>query len=384
MKLLRLAVLGLRARWPRYLAVCLSLACAFALFVVAMVAQPQTTAAGGESAKRRMVTVNRINFTHPLPLAYVERIGRIDGVERVTHATWMGLYHPEPKNELVAFAVDHRTYFEVYAHLDIAPDALAAFRQRRDCILAGKDLAGRLALPTGSALKMKSNIYSRDDDGWEFTLCGTFTVRTKDGSTDYLLARHDYFDALRPFKNRTVGQIVFLTHRQADNDRVALAIDEAFEHSDAQTVTESVATHNRAQAERVGGMGRLAWWAAWACFAVALAASCSCFLLDLQSRLHELAVLKVAGLSGPRLIGYTAAGPAVVVTLAAMLGTGLAAIAVRWLAASGVDELKVAEFQHTIVWAIGALAAGAVAMSASAALHIALATNPVRALRRGL
>ena len=40
----------------------------------------------------------------------------IEGVKQVTHANWFGGYYQEPKNFLVAIAVDPATYFDVYSH----------------------------------------------------------------------------------------------------------------------------------------------------------------------------------------------------------------------------------------------------------------------------
>jgi putative ABC transport system permease protein len=61
------------------------------------------------SADNRLVTVNRINFTQPLPLAYVEKIRAVEGVALATHQEWFGTWVREPRNTMVGFGVEPET-----------------------------------------------------------------------------------------------------------------------------------------------------------------------------------------------------------------------------------------------------------------------------------
>src|SRR5262249_17862301 len=70
----------------------------------------------------RLVVVNKINFTQPLPIAYFNRVRAISGVRQVTHLNWFGGYYQDPKNFLIVMAVDPTTYMELYGNdIDIAP-----------------------------------------------------------------------------------------------------------------------------------------------------------------------------------------------------------------------------------------------------------------------
>src|SRR5207302_2397302 len=44
------------------------------------------------AAADRLVVVNKINFTQPLPISYFNRVRAMDGVQQVTHANWFGGY----------------------------------------------------------------------------------------------------------------------------------------------------------------------------------------------------------------------------------------------------------------------------------------------------
>src|SRR5215813_7525770 len=46
----------------------------------------------------RLVVVNKINFTQPLPISYFNRVRAVDGVRQVTFANWFGGYYQDAKN----------------------------------------------------------------------------------------------------------------------------------------------------------------------------------------------------------------------------------------------------------------------------------------------
>ena len=41
----------------------------------------------------RLIVTNKINFTLPMPIAYVQRTRQVKGVKTVTHANWFGGYY---------------------------------------------------------------------------------------------------------------------------------------------------------------------------------------------------------------------------------------------------------------------------------------------------
>ena len=80
------------------------------------------------SLPNRMVTLSKINFTESLPIAYYDRIARMEGVAVATHMNWFGGYYQEPRRGFMpVFAVDPETYFQVYDE-DLADPADAARR----------------------------------------------------------------------------------------------------------------------------------------------------------------------------------------------------------------------------------------------------------------
>src|SRR5690242_16800069 len=80
-----------------------SIVIAFAIFGVLAGFERAFDAGQDVAAADRLVIVNKINFTRPLPIAYVNRVRALEGVRQVTHLNWFGGYYQDPKNFLIVF-----------------------------------------------------------------------------------------------------------------------------------------------------------------------------------------------------------------------------------------------------------------------------------------
>ena len=71
--------------------------------------------AGADSAApTRLVTRNAISLVFPLPISYRDKIRAVDGVRAVSYANWFAGVYQDPKNFFPQFAVEPRTYFDMY------------------------------------------------------------------------------------------------------------------------------------------------------------------------------------------------------------------------------------------------------------------------------
>src|SRR5712675_1204131 len=57
----------------------------------------------------RLIVVNKISFTQPLPVAYYNRIRQTPGVKEATYLSWFAGYFRDPKNSINVFAVEPQT-----------------------------------------------------------------------------------------------------------------------------------------------------------------------------------------------------------------------------------------------------------------------------------
>src|SRR5215472_16128577 len=109
-----------------------SILIAFAIFGVLAAFERAFNAGEDVAAADRLVTVNKINFTQPLPIAYYNRVHGVEGVKLVTHLNWFGGYYQDPRNFLIVMAVEPETYMDVYGDdLDFPESTRRAFINNR-------------------------------------------------------------------------------------------------------------------------------------------------------------------------------------------------------------------------------------------------------------
>src|SRR5574337_503297 len=93
------------------------------------------------SSASRLVTRNSISLVFQLPLSYKDKIRQINGVKLVSYGNWFGGVYIDEKNFFANFAVEPRTYLELYPEYMLPPDQKTAFLRDRKAAIAGQKLA---------------------------------------------------------------------------------------------------------------------------------------------------------------------------------------------------------------------------------------------------
>ena len=122
--------------------------------------------AGAENASTtRLVTRNAISLVFALPITYGERIRKVDGVNRVSHANWFGGVYVSKKNFFPQFAVEAGTYFPLYPEYRIVPENMKAFLLDRKGCVVGRKLALQHGFKVGDVVPLRGTIFPGT---WEF------------------------------------------------------------------------------------------------------------------------------------------------------------------------------------------------------------------------
>jgi putative ABC transport system permease protein len=308
------------------------------------------------AAADRMMTVNKINFTQPLPIAYFNRVRAVEGVRQVTFANWFGGYYQDPKQFMVALAIEPATYFDVYRNeFDLAPDRLKAFIQTRDSMVVGEKLADKYGWKVGDRVPIQSNIFSQKNGGghsWDFTVAGIVHGKAEHVDTNFMLFQYEYFNETRSFGKDTIGWIILQTADPANNDHIAKTIDAMFANSSAETSTDDEKAFGKAFAAQFGNIALIVFLVVGAAFVTILMIVGNTMALSIRERTREIGVLKTLGFSGPRILTMVLGESVLLALLGGIPGLIIAALIAIALRASLV-QLAPAFAVSADIWAEG-------------------------------
>jgi putative ABC transport system permease protein len=315
-----------------------SILIAFMIFGVLAGFYRAFTAGEDRAAADRLITVNKINFTQPMPIAYFNRVRAVDGVRQVTFANWFGGYYQDPKNFLMTLAIEPATYFDVYrSELDIPPEQLQAFITDRSSAVIGESMARKWGWKVGDRVPVASNIFTQRSNGshtWDFTIAGIVKGKAEQVSTDFLLFQYAYFDETRTFGKDTIGWLILQTNSPENNDRVAKTIDAMFANSIAETSTDTEKAFGKAFAAQFGNIALIVFLVVGAAFVTILMIVGNTMALSIRERTREIGVLKTLGFSGPRILRMVLGESVLLALLGGLPGLAIAALITIALRAS--------------------------------------------------
>ena len=315
-----------------------SILIAFMIFGVLAGFYRAFTAGEDRAAADRLITVNKINFTQPMPIAYFNRVRAVDGVRQVTHANWFGGYYQDPKNFLMTLAIEPVTYFDMYrSELDIPPEQLQAFISDRSSAVIGESMARKWGWKVGDRVPVASSIFTQRSNGshtWDFTIAGIVKGKAEQVSTDFLLFQYAYFDETRTFGKDTIGWLILQTNSPENNDRVAKTIDAMFANSIAETSTDTEKAFGKAFAAQFGNIALIVFLVVGAAFVTILMIVGNTMALSIRERTREIGVLKTLGFSGSRILRMVLGESVLLALLGGLPGLAIAALITIALRAS--------------------------------------------------
>ena len=197
--------------------------------------------AGADAASAtRLVTRNSISLVFSLPLTYLGKIRRIDGVKSVSHANWFGGVYVTEKNFFPQFAIQAQSYFALYPEFVIPPDQMRDFLRDRKGAIVGRKLAATYGFKVGDQVILRGTIFPGN---WEFVVRGIYDGAEARTDTSQFFFQWDYLNETMkktaPRRTNSVGvYVVGLTSADRAAE-VAAAIDQTFKNSLAETLTET-------------------------------------------------------------------------------------------------------------------------------------------------
>jgi putative ABC transport system permease protein len=287
------------------------------------------TAGEDAAAADRLVVVNKINFTQPLPIAYFNRLKATEGVRQVAHLNWFGGYYQEPKNFLIVFAVEPQSWMDVYSNdLEFTPEMRQGFLRERTGTLVGEAMAKKWGWKVGDRVPIASNIFSQRNGArvWDMNIVGIFKAKTPQMDTNFMVFHYGYFDETRSFGKDQIGWMVLQTTSSSLNDKVAKAIDASFANSPYETATDTEKAFNKAFVAQIGNIALIMTLVVGAAFITILMIVGNTMALTIRERTREIGVLKTLGFSGGRILRMVLGESVLLAMLGGIPGLALAAL----------------------------------------------------------
>jgi putative ABC transport system permease protein len=273
--------------------------------------------AGAENASStRLVTRSSISLVFQLPINYQEQIRKIPGVSAISHANWFGGVYITEKNFFPQFAVNEKTYFDLYPEYLIPPAEMKAFRADRKGCVIGRKLADTYGFKVGDTIPLRGTIYP---GSWSFTVRAIYDGAEAGTDTSQLFFHWDYLnETLKKTITRRSNHVGVYIIQISDADRAAeisTEIDALFKNSLAETLTET---------EKAFQLGFVAMTEAivvairivsFVVIFIILAVMANTMAMTARERIGEYATLKALGF-GPRFLTGLIYGESLTIALA--------------------------------------------------------------------
>ncbi len=271
-----------------------------------------------------------MSIIQPLPIRYLEEIRRVPGVANATPNSWFGGVYIDKKNFFAQIAVDPADHQAIYPELELPPDQEQAFLATRTGAIAGVKLAERFGWEVGDKIPIEPTFWRPRDGGpttYTFDLVGIYEGASPDVDETQFFFRHDYLME-RMGDVGIAGWYVVEIEDPEHADRVALAIDDGFANSSAETKTTTEKAFMKGFAEQIGNTGAILMAIVGVVFFIILLIAANTMAQSVRERTAELGVLKTLGFTDAAVLGLVVGEALLLVLTAAALGLALAWLAV--------------------------------------------------------
>lgn len=293
---------------------------ALALFLFASLRTVVTTLerAAQFGSARRLVMTNATGFVLPLPLSYANRLSAANGISNVTWANWFGGKYGDNKRFFAQFAVDPKSYLEVYPEIQMPEDQKQAFLRERSSAIVGRRLLDVFGWRLGQDVTIQGTIFPGD---WTFTIRGVYTPSDPIINDDMMLFHHSYLEE-RVGRPGIAGWYVLEIDDANHAASIGKALDGQFKNSSAPTKTGTEQAFNASFATMWGNVSLLMGTIGMAVVFAILLVTANAMMMSARERTGEVAVLKTIGFSDGSLFGMVMLEAGVIAMAGAVLGLG--------------------------------------------------------------
>jgi putative ABC transport system permease protein len=275
------------------------------------------------SSANRLVTRNAVSLIFSLPFSYKEKIRQTEGVSTVSYGNWFGGVYIDEKNFFANFAVEPKTYLDLYPEFRLSEDQKNAFLRDRRGFMAGQKLAAKYGWRLGDIVTLKGTIFPGN---WEFVLRGIY--KGKDDTTDesQFLFHWDYLNETlkrtAPGRADQVGFYMIGVSSPTLSTQVAERIDKSFKNSIAETLTETEKAFQMGFVSMSNAIITAIRLVSLVVIVIILAVVANTMAMTSRERIGEYSIFKTLGFGGWRIAGLIFGESLVITMIGCVFGIG--------------------------------------------------------------
>ncbi len=269
----------------------------------------------------RLITRNAVSLVFPLPLSYKEKIRQIEGVKRVSYGTWFGGIYIDEKHFFANYAVEPKSYLEMFPEIILPADQKEALFRDRKAAVAGRKLAERYGWKIGDAITLKGTIFPGN---WDFVLKGIYKGRDQNVDETAFFFHWEYLnEGLKKAKRLWADQVGWYMIEIKNPNlaaEVSLKIDSAFKNSIAETLTETEKAFTLSFISMTEAIVMAIQLVSFVIIFIILAVVANTMVMTARERIGEYAIFKTLGFGGFHISGLIFGESLFITMLGAALG----------------------------------------------------------------
>ncbi len=291
---------------------------------------------GVESSQaNRMITVHKVSFIFPLPLAYLDQITKIPGVKRVSYANWFQGTYIDQNQFFPRLAVDPETIWDVTPEFIVSDSVKEALKRQRNGCVIGVKIARDYKLKVGDLMTIEGDIYPGK---WQMQIVGTYHGRDKTADETQMLFNWHYLDEQlkvnEPGRDGHVGWYILQIDNPNDRARISSSVDDLFANSPAETKTQTEKEFQQSFVSMSGAILSAINVVSFVIIGIILLVLSNTMAMTARERIREYAVMRTLGFSARNLVSLIA-GESMLLSLAG----GLIGLAITFPICAGIQSV---------------------------------------------
>lgn len=270
----------------------------------------------------RIVVMNTQGFSGKVPIAYVDRVRRMEGVKAAVPYSWFGGTYKDEPAPFAQFATDAKEVFNVWNEYVIAPEQMAAWLVNRQGCVVDRRFADQRGWKIGEKIPLKGTYYPYD---LQLEMVGVFDAPQPTGS---LWFHWEYLEEGLKSKNMLLqagnaGTVFAKVDSASAISGLCESIDDKFASSDNPTRTQTEAAFAQMFTDMVGNIQVYIRNIGLAVmFSLTLVAA-NAMAMSMRERTTEVAVLKAIGFSRGRVLNMVLGESCLIAAIGGLIGLAI-------------------------------------------------------------